>query len=67
MPCYCESCTKEPKETYTRSYRHKKEVDFIATKNQKWIKEFLIEVEKKRGFAAANKLRMDVWEIWRKR
>ena len=53
-------------ETYSEEYRHKCEVEFVASHDGLWIKEYLAGVELKRGTDAYEKLRKDVLKVWRK-
>jgi TorA maturation chaperone TorD len=51
----------------TEADRHKHEVEFVASHNGDWIKNFLEKVKEKRGFEVYRKLRDDVLKIWRKK
>lgn len=66
MPCHCEQCDDQSGETYTEKFRHRCEVNYVASKSGAWIKEFLDGVKEKRGFDAYKKLREDVLRVWNK-
>ena len=67
MTCYCVDCSKTPALTYLDQYRHEAEVREVmrrfGTKEQ--IKVYLEGIEKKRGFEAMQRLRMDLLKEWR--
>lgn len=50
----------------TEPERHLKEVEFVASHNEEWIKDHLEGVKEKRGFDAYKRLRDDVAKIWKK-
>ncbi len=50
----------------TEPERHRKEVEYVANHNGEWIKNYLEEVHKKRGFESYKKLRDDVEKEYRK-
>jgi len=49
----------------TEVERHSKEVEFVASHDGDWIKEYLAKVNEKRGFDAYKRLRDDVAKLWR--
>ena len=51
----------------TEQYRHRKEVEFVASHGGDWIKSFLQGVHEKRGFDAYKKLRDDVAKLWKRK
>ena len=57
MTCYCESCSENPKSTYTEEFRHKKEVEYVAKRKAPWIKEYLSKIKRIRGEAEYHRLR----------
>lgn len=69
MQCLCSGCAKDPAHTYTDQFRHETEVLEImrrfGTKEQ--IKAYLEGIEKKRGFEAMQRLRIDLLKEWNKR
>ena len=68
MICCCVDCAEMPALTYTEAHRHETEVREVmrrfGTKEQ--IKEYLEGIEKKRGFEAMQRLRMDLLREWGK-
>lgn len=68
MPCRCIDCSETPAPTYTESFRHETEIREVmrrfGTKEQ--IKEYLSGIEKKRGFEAMQRLRIDLLQEWNK-
>ena len=50
----------------TEAYRHRFEVEFVASHDGHWIKEHLAGVREKRGFSVYKKLRDDVLNEWKK-
>ena len=50
----------------TEPCRHKHEVEFVSKHDKEWIKEYLEKVQEKRGAEAYNRLRNDVFKLWRK-
>lgn len=67
MPCHCKDCAEELVQTYSEAHRHACEVRDVMrrfrTKAQ--IAGYLEGVEKRRGFDAMQKLRMDLLKAWR--
>jgi len=68
VTCHCIDCSETPALTYTEQHRHKTEVQEVlrrfGTKEQ--IKAYLEGIEKKRGFEAMQRLRMDLLNEWNK-
>jgi len=50
----------------TEQDRHRHEVEFVASHDGDWIKEYLAKVNDKRGFEAYKRLRDDVAKLWKK-
>jgi hypothetical protein len=65
MPCCCNQCSETPEETWCESHRHKTEVEYVSKQTGSWIKEFLDGIEKVRGSAARDRLRSDVYKLWK--
>lgn len=65
--CRCESCCKtDPDPRSTRAFRHECEVRFVLNlPSHAARKDFLAEVYRVRGLAAAQRLRNDAWELMR--
>lgn len=68
MPCRCIDCSETPALTYTEQHRHESEVREVmrrfGTRDQ--IRAYLEGIEKKRGFEAMQRLRMDLLKEWNK-
>ena len=69
LKCHCVNCSKTQYPTYLDKFRHETEVREVTrrfgTKEQ--IKAYLEGIEKKRGFEAMQRLRMDLLKEWGKR
>ncbi len=65
--CLCVDCSETPDYRYTEQFRHLTEVDMvIRMKTIEDRREYLAGVEKQRGKAAADRLRIDVLKGWKK-
>ena len=65
--CLCVDCSETPDYRYTEQFRHLTEVDMvIRMKTIEERREYLAGVEKQRGKAAADRLRVDVLKGWHK-
>ena len=49
----------------TEPERHRCESEFVAKHDKEWIKEYLEGVQEKRGTEAYNRLRNDVFKLWK--
>ena len=62
--CYCEHCSPSPLPTWTDDWRHSCEVRQLAglsTNEERKVR--LAGIAERRGQAAADRLRMDVWQL----
>lgn len=65
--CLCVDCSETPDYRYTEQFRHLTEVDMvIRMKTIEDRREYLAGIEKQRGKAAADRLRIDVLKGWKK-
>jgi len=60
--CHCIDCSETPALTYTEQHRHRTEVDEVMRRfgTREQIKSYLEGIEKKRGFEAMQRLRIDL-------
>jgi len=67
MKCYCIDCTDTPDLKYLEQHRHECEVRMILSMGSKDQRRgHLVGIEKKRGKAAADRLRSDILREWKK-
>lgn len=65
--CLCVDCSETPDYRYTEQFRHLTEVDMvIRMKKIEERREYLAGIEKQRGKAAADRLRIDFLKGWKK-
>lgn len=65
MTCHCESCSTDPKPTYTEKFKYESFVRQIASRDGESIREFLKGFKEKRGKVEYKKLRSEVLKVWR--
>lgn len=66
MTCHCESCSTDPKPTYTEEFKYESFVRQIARRDGDSIREFLKGFKEKHGEVEYRKLRSDVLKVWKK-
>lgn len=66
--CRCEVCCPDnPAPTYTEQFRHECEVRaVVAMASNARRRSYLEKVEKRRGAAAADRIRTEAWELMRR-
>lgn len=65
--CQCIDCSKTPDPKYSEQYRHETEVREVIrrARTEEKIESYLEGIKQKRGFAAMQRLKVDLMKAWR--